>query len=62
MLQTTEPDSKFVKERKEEIHYYLKKLIIANPTIFHDAFVQAYFELESFDERADHQAYLNVRT
>lgn len=60
MLQTTEPDSKFVKERKEEIHYYLKKLIIANPSIFQDDFVTTFFELLTFDERADHQAYLNV--
>ena len=35
-MQTVEPDGKCVKERREEIHYYLKKLFIANPTIFTD--------------------------
>lgn len=51
-MRTLEPSSKFVKERREEIHYYLKKLFIANPTIFSDMFVEEFFDLRGFDKVA----------
>jgi hypothetical protein len=39
-MQTTEPGGPFVTERREDLHYFLKKLFIANPNLFFDPYVQ----------------------
>lgn len=60
-MQTLDPTSKFVRERREELHYYLKKLFIANSNLFSDSFVEDFFNLRCFDQIATTQDFLRAK-
>ena len=54
-FQTHELEGNFVNSRKEELHYYLKKLFIGNPELIDEQYVVEFFKINEFDQIAYEQ-------